>query len=88
MLGASVAQIVSILSKDFLGLVFIASVFAMPIAWWAMKKWLENFAFKTTLSWWLFALGALIMVFVALLTLSIQTIRAANANPVDSLRTE
>jgi ABC-type antimicrobial peptide transport system permease subunit len=87
-LGASVAQIVSILSKDFLWLVFIASVFAMPIAWWAMKKWLENFAFKTTLSWWLFVMGALIMVFVALLTLSIQTFRAANANPVDSLRTE
>ena len=87
-LGASAAQIVSILSKDFLRLVFIASVIATPLAWWAMKKWLDDFAFKTTVSWWVFALGVIIMIFVALLTLSIQTIRAANANPVESLRSE
>ena len=87
-LGASVAQIVSILSKDFLRLVIIAAVIAVPLAWWAMKKWLDDFAFKTSLNWWVFALSALIMVFVALITLSIQTFRAASANPVDSLRSE
>ena len=87
-LGASVAQIISILSTDFLKLVLIASIIAMPLTWWAMNKWLENFAFKTSVSWWVFALSALFMIFVALLTLAFQTIRAANANPVESLRTE
>ncbi|HEY4936842.1 MAG TPA: FtsX-like permease family protein, partial [Puia sp.] len=87
-LGASVTQIVSILSKDFVRLVLIASVIAMPLSWWAMNKWLESFAFKTSVNCWVFALSALFMMVVALLTLSFQTIRAANANPVDSLRTE
>ena len=87
-LGASVAQIISILSTDFLKLVLIASIIAVPLTWWAMNKWLENFAFKTSVSWWVFALSALFMIFVALLTLAFQTIRAANANPVESLRTE
>jgi putative ABC transport system permease protein len=87
-LGASVGQIVSILSKDFLRLVLIASVIAVPLTWWAMNKWLENFAFKTTVSWWVFVLSAVFMMLVALFTLGFQTIRAASANPVESLRTE
>jgi len=87
-LGASVAQVVSILSKDFLKLVLIASFIAIPLSWWAMQKWLENFAYKTTLNWWVFAISILMMTGIALVTLSIQTIRAASANPVDSLRTE
>jgi len=87
-LGASVTNIVSILSKDFIQLVLIASFIAMPLAWWGMNKWLQNFAYKAPISWWLFALSVLFMIGIALLTLSIQTIRAANANPVDSLRTE
>jgi putative ABC transport system permease protein len=87
-LGASISNIVSILSRDFMQLVLIASVVAIPLTWWAMHKWLENFAYQTTVSWWVFGLSVLLMMAVALLTLSIQTIRAANANPVDSLRTE
>jgi putative ABC transport system permease protein len=87
-LGASISNIVSILSRDFMQLVLLASVIAIPLTWWAMHKWLENFAYQTPLSWWVFGLSILLMMAVALLTLSIQTIRAANANPVDSLRTE
>jgi ABC-type lipoprotein release transport system permease subunit len=87
-LGASVTQIVSILSKDFVKLVCIAFVIAVPIAWWTAHKWLENFAYRTTISWWLYGLSGLAMLGIALLTLSIQTVRAANVNPVKSLRTE
>jgi putative ABC transport system permease protein len=87
-LGASVGQVVSILSKDFVKLVLIASVIAVPLSWWAMNQWLQNFAYKTPVSWWVFGLSILFMMGIALLTLSIQTIRAAKANPVDSLRTE
>jgi ABC-type antimicrobial peptide transport system permease subunit len=87
-LGASVSQIVSILSKDFVSLVLIAFVIAMPLAWWAMHTWLENFAYRTTKNWWVFLLSGAFMMVIALITLSIQTIRAANANPVESLRNE
>lgn len=87
-LGASVSQIVSLLSKDLLKLVLLAFVIASPLAWWAMNKWLEDFAYRTNFSWWIFALGGASMFIVALLTLSIQTIRSAVVNPVKSLRTE
>ncbi|MFI4938708.1 MAG: ABC transporter permease, partial [Candidatus Berkiellales bacterium] len=87
-LGASVTQIVSILSKDFIKLVAIAFLVAMPLAWWALHKWLDDFAFKTEISWWVFALSGLGMIVIALITLSVQTIRAAMANPVKSLRSE
>ncbi len=87
-LGASISNIVSILSRDFMQLVLLASVIAVPLTWWAMHKWLENFAYQTPVSWWVFGLSVLLMMAIALLTLSIQTIRAANANPVESLRTE
>jgi len=87
-LGASVSHIVSILSKDFIRLVLIASLIAIPLSWWAMQKWLENFAYKTIINWWIFALSTLFMMSIALITLSIQTIRAASANPVESLRSE
>jgi hypothetical protein len=87
-LGASVGHIVSILSRDFLRLVLFASLIAIPLSWWAMNKWLEDFAYKTDLSWWVFALSTLIMMGIAVITLSIQIVRAANANPVESLRSE
>jgi putative ABC transport system permease protein len=87
-LGASVTQIVSLLSKDFIQLVLIAFVIAAPVAWWAMYKWLEDFAYRTTISWWIFGLSGIAMIIVALMTLSIQTIKSATANPVKSLRTE
>ncbi|MDP4247097.1 MAG: ABC transporter permease, partial [Bacteroidota bacterium] len=85
---ASVSGNIGILSRDFMRLVVIAFVLAVPIVWWAMHKWLENFAYRTEISWWLFASSGLVMVFVALLTMGTQTFRAARANPVDSLRTE
>jgi putative ABC transport system permease protein len=87
-LGATVAQIVSILSRDFLKLVGIAFLLATPIAWWALHKWLENFTLRTEISWWVFLLSGLGMIGAAVLTLSLQTIRAARANPVESLRME
>lgn len=87
-LGASVTNIVTTLSTDFLKLVSIAFVIAVPIAWWAIYKWLEDFAYKTAMSWWVFALAGVSLLLVALITLSFQTIRAALANPVKSLRTE
>ncbi|MDB5229872.1 MAG: FtsX-like permease family protein [Chitinophagaceae bacterium] len=87
-LGASVSSIVTLLSKDFLKLVIVAVVIACPLAWWAMNKWLEDFAYRTNISWTVFAITALIAVVIALLTISFQAIKAATANPVKSLRTE
>jgi putative ABC transport system permease protein len=87
-LGASVTQIVSLLSKDFIRLVVLGFIIAVPLAWWAMNKWLQDFVYRTSISWWIFILSGLLMILMALLTLSIQTIRSAIANPVKSLRTE
>ena len=87
-LGATVTNIISILSKDFVQLVLIAFVIATPIAWWATYKWLQDFAYKTNMSWWIFAVCGFAMLLIALITLGIQTIKAAIANPVKSLRTE
>jgi putative ABC transport system permease protein len=87
-LGASVTGIVSMLSKDFLKLVFISILIASPIAWWAMNKWLEDFAYKIDISWWVFILAGAIALLIALFTVSFQAIKAATANPVKSLRTE
>jgi predicted lysophospholipase L1 biosynthesis ABC-type transport system permease subunit len=87
-LGASVAQIVSNLSGNFIRLVIIAFVIAAPIAWWAAHSWLEDFVYRTSMSWWIFIASGGIMLLIALITLSVQTIGAALANPVKSLRTE
>ena len=87
-LGASVSHIVMMITKDFLILILIAFAIAAPLAWLAMNKWLENFAYRTDISWWVFGLGISIMLLIAMLTLGFQTIRAALANPVKSLRTE
>jgi predicted permease len=87
-LGASVASIVTLLSRDFLKLVLIAIVLASPIAWYAMHHWLQDFAYKITIEWWVFALAGLLVVGVTLLTVSFQSIRAALVNPVKSLRNE
>ena len=87
-LGASVLSIVTLLSKDFLKLVLIAIVIASPIAWWAMQRWLQDFAYKISIEWWVFALAGLLAVGIALLTVSFQSIRAALMNPVKSLRSE
>ena len=87
-LGATVSNIVTMLSKDFLKLVAIASLFAFPVAWWVMHQWLQDFAFRIKIEWWVFILAALIALLIALLTVSVQAIKAAIANPVKSLRTE
>ncbi|MGL6267644.1 MAG: ABC transporter permease, partial [Chitinophagaceae bacterium] len=77
-----------LLSGDFLKLVIIGFLISIPIAWWGIHKWLENFAFKTTMSWWIFLLSGALMIIITLVTLGIQTIRSARANPVKSLRSE
>jgi putative ABC transport system permease protein len=87
-LGSSVQGIVVLLSKDLLKPVLIATCIALPVGYWAMDKWLQNFAFKTTLSWWIFVLAALITFGIALITVSVKAINAALANPVESLRAE
>jgi putative ABC transport system permease protein len=87
-LGASVAQIFSILSKDFLKLVVIAAVIAFPLAWWMMDLWLRDFAFRVNIGWAVFVIAGLIATFIALVTISFQAIKAAVANPVKNLRTE
>ena len=87
-LGASVTNIVTLLGKDFIALVAIAIIIAIPVASYSMNKWLENFAYKTDISFWLFVIASFIAVGIALLTISFQAIKAALANPVNSLRSE
>jgi putative ABC transport system permease protein len=86
-LGATVSGITSLLSKDFVKLVCIAIIIGSPIAWWAMNKWIENFANRTDIGLWMFALAGVIAVLIALISVSFQAIKAAMANPVKSLRT-
>ena len=87
-LGASVGSIVQLLSADFLKLVLIACLFAVPIAWYFLQEWLNGFAYHVDLQWWIFALAGIIAVGIALLTVSFQSVKAALANPVHSLRNE
>lgn len=87
-LGASASGIIELISKDFIKLVLIAILIASPVAWWAMNKWLEGFAFRINISWWVFVLAGITALLVALLTIIFQAIKAAVANPVKSLRTE
>ncbi len=87
-LGATVIGIIQLLSKDFLKMVLLAFVIAAPVAYWLMQKWLLSFAYRTEISWWVFVFSGIAAVFIALLTVSFQAIKAAIANPVKSLRTE
>jgi len=87
-LGASVSQIISILTKDFLLLIIVAFFIAAPVAWWAMHKWLDKFAYRTGINAWLFIGAGLLTLLIALITISFQTFKAASANLVKSLRTE
>lgn len=86
--GASVPGIVNLLSVEFLKLVLIAFVIATPLAWFLMNKWLQDFAYRINISWWVFAVAGVTAILIALLTISFQAIKAAIANPVKSLRTE
>ena len=87
-IGASVTNLIMLLSRDFLKLIALAILIAVPISWWGSRKWLENFAYKTTLSWWIFAAGGGALLLIALIILCIRTLRAALANPVAALRSE
>ena len=86
--GAKIGEVMFLLNKDFIRWVVIAFVIACPIAWLAMHKWLENFAFKTNLSWWVFALAGALALIIALLTVSFQSYKAATSNPVEALKYE
>jgi predicted permease len=87
-LGASVSGIVRILSSDFIRLVLIALVIASPVAWWAMNKWLSDFAYRIQISWWMFAVTGALAVIIALITVGFHAVKAAVANPVKALRSE
>lgn len=87
-LGASVSNIAAMLSKDFLRYVFIAALLASPIAWYAMHKWLQGFAYSAPVSWWMFVVAGLAAMLIALITVSFQSVKAALANPVKSLKAE
>ena len=87
-LGASVAGIATLLSKEFLKLVFVATVIASPIAWYGMNKWLQDFAYRISIQWWVFILASGLSLLIAFVTISFQSIKAAIANPVKSLRSE
>jgi putative ABC transport system permease protein len=87
-LGASVYNLASLLSKDFLKLVFIANGVAFPIAWWATNKWLQQYAYHINVQWWVFVVAGVLAISIAFLTVSYQAIKAALTNPVKSLRTE
>ncbi|MFL5743351.1 MAG: ABC transporter permease [Niastella sp.] len=87
-LGASIANITTLLSKDFLKLVVVSCLVAFPLAWWVMHTWLQDYQYRITISWWIFPLAGIVAVLIAILTISFQSIKAAIANPVKSLRTE
>ena len=87
-LGASSGSIVKLISKDFLLLVVIAAVIAFPVAWYVMNQWLQEFAYRINIDWWVFVLAGFIALLIAFATISLQAIKAARANPVDSLRSE
>ncbi len=87
-LGASVSGIIKLMTTDFLKLVLFVIIIAIPIAWWLMDKWLSDFAYRITINWWIFLIAGLVAIFIALVTISFQAIKAAIANPVKSLRSE
>ncbi|MCK4855395.1 MAG: FtsX-like permease family protein, partial [Bacteroidales bacterium] len=86
--GARVSQVVMLLNRDILKWVLVSFVIACPIAWYIMNRWLQDFAFRTVISWWIYALAGLAALFIALLTITWQTYRAASRNPVNALRYE
>ena len=87
-LGASVSSIVQLLSVDFLRLVAVAAIIAFPVAWYAMHSWLQDFAYRISMPWWIYIIAGLLSALVALATISVQAIKAALSNPVKSLRSE
>ena len=88
MLGSGVSEIIYLLIKEFVRWIIIANVVAIPVAYILMNKWLQNYAYRINISWWIFALSGGIALIIALATVSIQVMKAATANPVESLRYE
>ena len=80
--------LVTMLSKDFAKLVGIAALIAFPLAWWAMNRWLQSYAYRVSIGWWIFALAGRVAITIALVTVGVQAFKAAIANPADSLRSE
>jgi putative ABC transport system permease protein len=87
-LGSSVPEILGLLSKEFIVIIIVAMVIAIPVSWFSMNRWLEGFAYRINISWWLFAVAGITVVLVALASISYQTLKAANANPINSLKSE
>ena len=87
-LGSSVSGIAALLSKDFLKLVTVSCLVAFPVSWWMMHSWLQNYQYRIEISWWIFLAAGITAILIALLTISFQSVKAAIANPVKSLRTE
>jgi putative ABC transport system permease protein len=87
-LGASVTSVTVMLGEDFMQLIAVATIVAIPVAWFVMNKWLQEFAYRINIQWWMLLLPGLIAIFIALITVCMQTAKAAIANPVKSLRTE
>jgi len=87
-LGATVSNIVALISKDFVKLIAAAILISTPFAWWAMHTWLQNFAYRINISWWVFALAGISAIAIALATISFQAVKAALANPIKSLKVE
>ena len=87
-LGADIKSIVALLAKDFIILVILAALIAFPLAWWALNQWLNDFTYRIELAWWVFLLGGVFALMIAVITVSFQAFKAAVANPVRSLRTE
>jgi putative ABC transport system permease protein len=87
-LGAAIPDIVGLLSRDFVKLIIISLCIASPVAWWMMNRWLQDFAYRIDISWWIFVVTGLLVLMIALITSIFQTIKAAMANPVKSLRSE
>ena len=87
-LGATVAGLTGLLSKDFLKLVCISCIIAFPIAWWAINNWLQSYQYRISIQWWVFAMAGVVSLVIALATVSFQAIKAALMNPVKSLRSE
>ena len=84
--GATIKDILILLNKDFIKWVALAFIIAVPTSWFVMNKWLENFAYKTSIDWWIFALSGIIAFTIAIITVSLQSFKAANNNPVKALR--
>lgn len=87
-LGATVPNMAALLSRNFIWLVLIANLVAWPLGWWAMNKWLQDFAYRTPIHWWIFAIAGIFALVIAIVTVSFQAIKAALANPINSLRSE